>query len=139
MMTAVLMTIDELPNKVRAPSGWCDLHYSSIKKAIEERSIRSRDYVKWKTPDTKLLYKQARRRVKMTMREAKNRRLLKMITNCNLSLLPGGPKRSDPRAIWNFTKKITRGSSKWKKWSMSNVRNMNGDLATTPEGNADNF
>ena len=73
------------------------------------------------------------------MREAKNKWLLEMVNDSNLSLLPGGKNRTDAQAIWKMVTKLKRGTTKWKAWNYKHLQAKTGKLGDTPQGNADIF
>jgi hypothetical protein len=72
-------------------------------------------------------------------RQAKNRWLLQMARACNVGLLPGGMRSSDPKTTWGTVTKLRRGTDKWKGMNVKNVRDVDGALGKTPADNADNF
>jgi hypothetical protein len=72
-------------------------------------------------------------------RAAKNEWVLQELKACNETVLPGKGDRKNPCALWKLATKLKNGLGKWKKWDDSNFRNVDGDMASTPEENASIF
>ena len=139
LMAAVCETIEALDKKETRVSGWCDENEWVLTFAIRARNRASRRYAKDKSAVNHSWYKETRTRVKMVKRRAKNVWLLAMAEGCNLGLLPGGIRNSNPAAIWAFVTKLKRGADKWKGWNVKNVRSVDGELGQSPTDNANNF
>ena len=139
LMTAVCDTIEALDKKEARVSGWCDENEWVLTFAIQARNRASRRYAKDKSQINHSWYKETRTRVKMVKRRAKNVWLMAMAKECNLGLLPGGIRNSDPTAIWAFVTKLKRGADKWRGWNVKNVRSVDGELGQSPIDNANNF
>ena len=139
LMTAVNEAIDGLERKGRTVSGWCDSREWELTVAILARNRASKAYALAKTEATQNWLKETRIQVKKAKCLAKNRWLLQMTMGCNVGMVPGGLKKSDPAAVWAAVKKLRRGADKWRPWNVQNIQDENGKISTTPEENADNF
>ena len=120
-------------------SGWCDTNGWVLTFAIQARNRASRRHAKNKSAENGMWYRETRTRVEIVKRRAKNEWLMDMAQGCNVGLLPGGMRSSNPAAIWAFVLKLKRGADKWKGWNAKNVRSVDGELGQSPQENADTF
>ena len=138
-MAAVLDVLEAIPLKKRDTKGWCDLNLTCLTEAVGRRNAAARAHAKTKTEEAKLLLRRERQRLKKLKRAAKNEWMLQELKAYNETVLPGKGDRKNPYALWKLATKLKNGLDKWKKWDDSNVRNANGDLASTPDENASIF
>ena len=139
LLQSVVKVIETIPPKKKSPRGWCELNAEDLTTTISARNTAAREHAKTKTEASRLKYKDTRSCVRKAMRSAKNAWLLNMLNACNLSLLPGGKKANDAKAIWTLITKLKRGVSKWKQWNYKNIQDNEGQMANSPSTNADNF
>jgi len=133
LMAAVCETIEKLDRRMGRVSGWCDTNEWVLTFAIQARNRASRRYATNKSAENRTWYRETRTRVKIVKRRAKNEWLMDMAQGCNVGLLPGGMRSSNPAAMWAFVLKLKRGADKWKGWNAKNVRSVDGELGQSPQ------
>ena len=136
---AVEIVIEKLPTKEKVKSGWCDLNFSYIANAVEERNAASRAHANTKTTEAKETLTKTRKLLKKLKVKAKNEWMLKEISISNESVLPGRGDRKSEKSMWRLAQRLQNGLDKWRTWSDSNVRDDKGEMAKTPEDNATTF
>jgi hypothetical protein len=136
LMQAVGETLTALPMRKKRVAGWCDLNFARIADRVDARNAANDDYARTKSAEAKATLTMRRRELKKAKRKERNLWLLNEASSANASLLPGA---HGSKAMWKFAKKVQRGLSKWHDTAEQNVRNKDGVMATTAEGNAENF
>jgi hypothetical protein len=140
LMAAVMDVLEAIPLKKCDTKGWCDLNLTCcLTEAVGLRNAAARAHARTKTEEAKLVLRRERQRLKKLKRAAKNEWMLQEFKACNETVLPGKGDRKNPYALWKLATKLKNGLDKWKKWDDSNVRNVNGDMASTLEENASIF
>jgi hypothetical protein len=129
----------ELPLTKRAKAGWCDLNYEYLAASVERRNEACREHARTKTDEAKRILQAARKQLKKLKIKAKNQWMLGLLKDCNESVLPAKSDRKSAKELWSLTSKLKNGLDKWRKWEDTNLRNVQGVLAASPEENAENF
>ena len=139
LMAAVMAVVETIPVQKRDKQGWCDLNFAGLNDAVDARNRAAKEYAKTKTEEARLMLKSERDALKKLKKRAKNEWMLAQLRTCNESVLPGKGDRKNPYALWKLASKLQRGLDKWKSWDDTNVKDANGELASTPEQNATVF
>jgi hypothetical protein len=139
LMAAVNAVVETTPVQKREQQGWCDLNFACLNEAVETRNAAARECARTKTEEARLLLKKERDCLKKLKKKAKNEWMLEQLKTCDETVLPGKGDRKNPHALWKLASKLQRGLDKWKSWDDTNVKDANGNVASTPEQNATIF
>ena len=139
LLTSVQKVLNTIEPTKKKKAGWCDVNLEGLQETIATRDAACLLFAKTKTDSAKTNLRLARKELKKQKMKAKNRWILRQMRDCNESVLPVRGDRKNPYAIWKLASKIDNGLDKWKSWDDSNVKKENGQMAHTPEENAEVF
>ena len=139
LQLAVAQAVGSLSKKNTGKKGWYEGNEAELLEWIEKRNAATLRHATSKSLEDLAALRLVRATLKKVKRKSKNEWWMNLLRKCNATVNPSATDNKYPGSIWSTRKTIMTKGARWLPRSFQNVRDRNGEKASTPEGNAENL